>query len=215
MVLFDASQSTGGSEIRERYALTVTLLANDMSAGDWIYADRITDRSIGTASLPVAVKAPAFNPLLANKRDFEKSAKTMAHAIRDGLAALLEKHESPCTDVLGALELAGRVFSGSQESTAPVKRLVLLSDMVQTCAPVNFRRADPKVKDANGLLADLKEAGRIPSLNGVEVWVAGAGSNPDVTPRQHRAIEAFWADYFRAAGAHLTPERYGPVLLDW
>ena len=70
-------------------------------------------------------------------------------------------------------------------------------------------------KAIQGLLKREQADEHFPELTGVDVWVAGATPDRRLGEARIRAIELFWETYFARSGARLTPERYGPALLNF
>jgi hypothetical protein len=107
-------------------------------------------------------------------------------------------------------DLVGAVVSGAQRlQSIPGpgrRRLVFLSDMVDTTPPHNLLAHRWDQSAINKLLADLRAAHMLPSLAGVEVWVAGAGlSSGDGLPATTLLeIKALWLAVFAATGANVT-----------
>jgi hypothetical protein len=107
-------------------------------------------------------------------------------------------------------DLIGAVVSGAQRlQSIPGggrRRLVFLSDMVSTTPPHNLlaHRWDESAIDR--LIADLRAAHMLPSLAGVDVWVAGAGLSSGEGPSSATVLEikALWLAVFAATGATVT-----------
>lgn len=107
-------------------------------------------------------------------------------------------------------DLIGAVVSGAQRlQSMPrdgARRLVFLSDMVSTTPPHNLlaHRWDRPAIDR--LIADLEEAHMLPSLAGVDVWVAGAGlsSGEGLSAAAVLEIKALWLAVFAATGATVS-----------
>lgn len=117
------------------------------------------------------------------------------------------------TDLLGALELAGRIFARPPISDGPEARyLVICSDMISTSDPLLFYRQDLNQADIDQLLSKLRAAGQVPDWHGVTVHVVGGGmtAGDSINADQARGVEAFWRAYFAATGAHV--ESYASTL---
>lgn len=215
LVLFDDSDSA--SPMKERYGKVAETVTESLGDGERVVMGQITGASMRDARLPVDVKVPAFNPVTqttGSHRKAEKKARTRLQAEAKSLIeeSLLAGTPSKCTDLIGSMRLAQKVFQNAAPGTE--KRLLVASDMVETCGP-NLRRRALSPKTADSLFQRLREKGRFPDLDGVRVWVAGATSTTDLSPERARSIEKFWVRFFRAAGAKIDPSHYGPTLMGW
>jgi len=211
VLLFDVSGSVRSAELETRYHALIDQIVTTAEPGDRVAGDRISAHSHAQARLALDQRIPP--PKNGENRHFyENRLEAARDSLRQQAEALLDAPAASCTDLLGAFDLTARMLRGSD---AAEKRLVVASDMVQTCGEVDFRRADLSEHGITALIERERAVGRLPDLSGVSVWVAGAGTDTTVAPARHRAIERFWQAYFAAAEAELAPERYAPTLLHW
>lgn len=215
LVLFDDSNSA--SPMKERYGSVVKTVTGSLKDGERVIMGRITGASMRDARLPVDVKVPAFNPFTqttGSHRKAEEKARARLQAEAKSLinGALLEGESSKCTDLIGSMKLAQKVFRNAAPGAE--KRLLVASDMIETCGP-NLRRRSLGPEAADSLFQGLREKGRFPDLEGARVWVAGATSTTDLPPERARSIEKFWIRFFRATGAKIDSSHYGPTLMGW
>jgi hypothetical protein len=110
------------------------------------------------------------------------------------------------TDVLGAMQLAGQIFQGTQLDTRKV--LVVLSDMVQETKDLNLRRLAHV--SGKGWKPDCERKKFPASLEGVEIHVLGT-ELPKGQAGEWDSIKGFWETYLWGCGANLV--RYS-VLRD-
>ena len=210
LLLFDNSASADSMQARyDNVAETVT---GDLQGGERVVVGRITDASMQDARLPVDMKMPAFNPLTQTTGSHSKAVEKVRSGIKSGVGALSGGEPSKCTDIIGALELAQKVFRNAPPGAE--KRLLVVSDMIETCGP-DFRRRKLDADAIGSLLKELREKGRLPDLEGIRVWVAGATSTTDLSAGRVRSIERFWIRFFEATGAEIDPGHYGPTLMGW
>jgi hypothetical protein len=102
------------------------------------------------------------------------------------------------TDILGALVVAGQLFSQSPDPRRKI--LVLYSDMRQSTRHLNLE-TNPSVAVA-AALARTSEDQALTSLKGVEVYALGVdAAKRDM--RQWIQLRQFWVAYFAAVGATL------------
>lgn len=62
------------------------------------------------------------------------------------------------------------------------------------------------------VIAHARKEGRLPDLRGVTVYLAGASA---ASPQKAFEVQKFWLAYFKAANAQLSPEHYGPALINF
>ena len=209
-VLLDTSGSVRTPELVERHVEVVGDVVAALEPGDRLFGDRISDTSIADARLALDVEIPSES-VFDNTFRYQAARDTAVAEAQRQAAALFEVGDAPCTDIIGGIEGAGRVLAGYPEAE---RRLLLTSDMVSTC-PLDLLSADLSDEAIADYIETEREAGRLPDLGGVEVWVAGAGSDERLSRDRRLEIERFWQAYFAAAGARLAPEHYGPTLLAW
>ncbi len=133
-------------------------------------------------------------------------------AVKQDARKLLESPSTPTTDLVGAMQLAEKAFQSRAGVAAKARLLILLSDMVEESARYNFRQENLTPARITTLVEAERKVGHLPVLNGVQVWVSGAGGT---APEKFVQIQDFWIQYFRAAGADLRKSRYGAGLMDF
>lgn len=103
-----------------------------------------------------------------------------------------------CTDILGALIIAGQLFA---QARAPEQKvLVLYSDMRQFTRGLNLETGNTTIDQE---LLTVGRDGFVPDLNGVTVYVLGADA-AGITVQRWEHVRQFWAEYFAKARANLT-----------
>jgi hypothetical protein len=211
MVLLDVSRSTNSNDIADRYLDNFDLVLGESDAigdgGTHLAADIIDNNPIAHATFPIREDFSPCGPF-DNSRDCEAEREEMAaqaHARLDELTADV----SQGTDIVGALTLAEKYFDAYKEVDS--KELIILSDMVQSSN--SQLEAFQRVENwSPGRVEEMLGAIQVESLNGVSVYVVGAGATaPDNLRRpQIDGMQRFWEEYFEAAGA--TVKFYGPAL---
>jgi len=109
------------------------------------------------------------------------------------------------TDVVSALSLVNQVFPDSKRRV-----LVLLSDMLHSSTDFDLEKAEITDEFIEATVDMLKRQDRLPRLDGVEVYVAGARAP---TEERYRAVRRFWLRVFQETGAQL--KSYGHPLLNF
>lgn len=214
VVLVDVSGSVRDQEAIATYEDAFGKITESLAPGDVIAVGWISARSASEPRLPIQEAMPeiarAPNELY-RKAAWARAERELA-ARREELVRrfgrMLEARGSASTtDILGALDLARRVFQSYPSGT---RALVILSDMVQESSELSLKRRVPEGGERSALVRRLKREGRIPDLAGVRAWVVGA-RDPD--PRRFRAIRSFWLELFHEAGATLREADYGGPLI--
>jgi hypothetical protein len=218
MALFDLSQSTQNSAMRQKYYESFQRILEKVGGGDILVADLITDDPLSQSSFPINETLAAFDPgtdnelLVRKKRGaFDKQLKEQRERLAAQVQTLLNDQNRKInkTRILDAMRLAERVFKTYQR---PKKVLVIFSDMIEDSDRRNFQTQPPGEADITQLLDREKKAGTWPDLTGVKVYVIGAAGSQG-SSAAYTAIENFWLQYFKQTGADLVKERYGAALL--
>jgi hypothetical protein len=100
------------------------------------------------------------------------------------------------TDIFGAIELAGQLFT--EDQNGGLRRLVIFSDMRESVPGLDFERMNsvPALQSIKG------KEGELTNLTNVHVNVAGVdGAGRSIS--YWRGLHQFWSEYFRTAGARL------------
>lgn len=210
--LVDLSQTqetvghTGKTEFEENIRAISIILAN-IPADSRITAIAITDRSYVNPFILLAGRtAPDPGPF----------SSRLISARRTLLAEWMKRSRSlqasfNQTDILGALRFTADVFA---RSDAARKRLALFSDMRQFSSELDLEK--PKLIDVQKSLKQIDAVGGFVSLQGVEVWIFGAGAHGEDKGRAYaNGLQAFWVEYFRRTGATLrifSPTREAGAL---
>lgn len=214
LVLFDLSESTNKPEIRRAYAENFLVILSRIAHGDALVAGWITERSGAELVLPVNRSFPAFapgtdNPLLiqAWKGKADSALGVETQKIHHLIDSLLQNPSRRVlnTDILSSLDIANRVFRNFAQAR---KILVIMSDMIEDSPSYNFERENLTPERINRIIDTAKSEDRIPNLQAVRVYVAGA-SAADI--RRLNQIRDFWSTFFQKTGAVLVD--YGGALV--
>ena len=213
VALFDISPSTDDEAIRQRYSEAFSAVVEG-SEGEWqIAADLIDDNPLAHSTFPVNDCLPAREGGEQELTYQDRLAKARRD-IEAGAAQILETPAKSGTAIMDGVSLAQRFFETYPEITE--RYLVICSDMVESSARYGFgKKVKWSAKKIDQIIAAEREAGRLPTLDGVKVYVVGAGADAagDVSADKIRFIRDFWLAYFEAAGADLPSSRYGAALI--
>lgn len=218
VLLFDISASAP-QEVRDRYAQWAKEIvrrrdpAPVLGPGDALVLTRVTETSLSEPDLP-RLELTAFDPRRSNEMVARaRAAKELAGAevmIDDFLGEDRWARES---HILGALDLVARVFKSLRRER---NTLVVFSDMIEESDRGDFFRQPLDQASIERIIEQEGVRGRLPELNGVQVYVAGAGVGSyaqSLSGEQQMAIRSFWLRFFETAGAVLPPERYLPTFM--
>jgi hypothetical protein len=215
VVLFDVSRSTQHTEVRASYRETFGLIVDQVAAEHGtIVGDAIDANPLAHSTYPVDARFASCDPLTENRLECSaRSARLRDDVLAEEEVLLTSPPSEAGTDIHDGLRLAERVFHAYPE--AQPKRLVILSDMVERSSRLVVGRASASEEDTRSALEALARAGLIPNLEGVSVYVAGAGvgGHPEQSADRILAIERFWDGYFERAGSELSSEHYGATLV--
>lgn len=218
VVLFDISGSTGSPVARKSFLDDFQKVVESTKGGELIQGDVITDNTLATATVQISGQLPTRgswneNPLVYN----DKMSKARTTILSSAKSLLSEHRPESGTDLMNAFRLAEKLFNGDVAQSAQRKVLVVFSDMVEQSRYHDFTAKLMDEKSIAAALETEKREARLPRLEGVSVWIAGATSSAHdgLKDNQIRGIESFWVSYFRACGAELKPSHYGTRLLDF
>lgn len=215
VVLFDVSRSTNRPDIRARYLDAFERVEGWVAdQHGTIVGDVIDDDPLAHSTFPIdATFAPCDvftdNRLTCDARTTEARGAATVEA-RSILARVPTVGQ---TDIHDALALAHRVFAAYPDASP--RSLVVLSDMVERTSRLSVGRAGFGDDQIEPTLDAFAADGLIADLNGVSVYVVGAGAASGAGQPAERilTIERFWQAYFTRAGASLSTVNYGAALV--
>lgn len=219
VALMDISASTDQGALRLRYQKEFLEMIEKVAPhGVVVCADAIRGTPLAETTFPVRINVAKMS--IVDKNDFtlEEAVKNAKNIATKEIAKIFSENlPTQRTPILDAIEVTSRIFNGEEMKGIPDRRLVVFSDMIESSDRYEFTRAALTQQSISMMIEKDKRAGRIPTLNGVNVWVAGAGagSGASLSSAQLRGIEQFWSQYFRAAGADLSATQYGSTLLNF
>lgn len=215
VVLMDASASTAGEQVRAAYVQAMDAIVATLKPGDALCAGWISDRSAGELTLPMLVEIPLGVPARNNNLYREAAARKADEAAciaieeaRARIRAELQREHRKVNDthIMTSLVLAERAL---KKLARPRRIVVLLSDMLEDSDRLDFDEINLTAAERNKIVENERTSGRLPDLAGSRIYVVGATSSDD---DRVLAVRAFWMDYFKAAGAELLAENYGPLI---
>jgi len=205
MVLADVSRTVPAADV-EIYAKSFSAIIRELSPGDRLVFGRISGQSVRDFTLDYDETLPNTGVYV---NDVEARDSLLALA-ESAFTAILQNRNSPESDILSALVIAGEVFSRNARGTEAW--LVIMSDMRQESPTLNVNLQGMDSAFTSGFLRREREAGRMPDLSNVRVRVVGAGASDRATD-SYVALREFWLAYLAAAGAQMKPADYGRIAL--
>jgi hypothetical protein len=192
---------------RENYKRYIEKVASKLAPGDRVAVGKIIDLTIADF-VPIAdVAIPAFN--------FWTDNRTLHKKLVDEITSQLFANIDSVLDSRGKIERSEIInaFLISEQflrKKSGRKSLIILSDMLECSSEYNFEREELTNDYVEKAIQSLRYKGRIPRLDHVEVWVAGAFAK---TTEKYFAVQTFWNRYIRETGADCRS--YSHALLDF
>jgi len=215
VVLFDVSRSTNDPAVRARYlAAFERVLDHVVATHGTIVGDVIDDDPLAHSTYPIDATFAACDAFTDNRLVCDARTTRSRHDVDAQARAILAQEPiASGTDIHDGLALAQRVFDAYPESG--VRSLVILSDMVERSPRLNVARARFDDAAIGPTLDAFAADGMIPNLQGVSVYVIGAGAlaRSSLPADRFLTIEHFWQAYLARAGADLPSARYGAALV--
>jgi hypothetical protein len=200
-VLFDVSESTDKTGVREQYMKDFKTILKSIHPGDAIAADRISESSASGSTLPINKE---FESTLKSNRF--KTSKAIANILEEADGILKRPDKVKYTDILGSLQIAERIFAtyGKERNI-----LVIMSDMVEDSSNYNFDKEKLTDKRIMEIINREKKANRLPDLQNVKVYAvkSATGQSREI----YTCIENFWMRYFKECGGQINKAQYGPL----
>lgn len=106
--------------------------------------------------------------------------------------------------ILETIYFTSKIFASD---TSLTKKLFIYSDMMQNSPSVSLYTQ--KDLDSKALLAQTQKESLIPTLDHIDVYVAGIGAHE--SDKKTRQLEVFWGAFFEKAQAKL--KYFGPILV--
>jgi len=214
-LLCDLSESTNRPEIRKSYQDYIRMVLDGTLENDVLLASPITEKSIAERHI-LRHAFPDFssdtdNPLYqqAQRKKFDLRMQAEKDSLFEVITRTLFDPSLKIvrTDITSSLSAAQSVFESFPEKK---KVLVILSDMIEDSESYDFEKenlTDARIREI--ILAETQK-GRLPSMAGIQVYVAGASAED----KEHFfQVRQFWMEYFKACKATLLNANYGTGLI--
>lgn len=214
VALFDVSGSTNVEPIKRQYLNDFGKVMDYISQGGRIIADVIDDNPLAHSRFPIDRAIKPFNSFSENRLDYERRIRLERATLLNDARKITDEQRSsrPGSRIIEALQLAERAFDTYGGKS---KVLIVFSDMIEQSDRYDFSSESLTDSRIRAIIEAERSAGRLPSFEGVEVCISGAGAavSGGLPSGRLVAIRDFWLQYFRATGADLPKARYGATLI--
>jgi hypothetical protein len=183
-------------------------IVDRLTAGDRVLLGRITHETFTQFRPLVDESLPTFSWISDNSRDYDKKLKQTKERLSKVIDESLKAPRSQKTDILNTSALADKIFHGDKRRAV----LVLLSDMLEDSDAHNFEKVKVDETFARRVIEEKHRKGEMPDLKGATIYVAGASAKNAAKALE---VQRFWLGYFKAANGNLSPQNYGPALINF
>jgi hypothetical protein len=199
LIFVDVSASVRGDDWA-LYAATYREAIGRLRPGDRVVLGAISD-------VPMSRFVPQADWALPNTgvewNNVERVIKTRRELLGQ-FDSLKGQRRGNRSRILDALNVAQQLIEADGERQA--RWIALCSDMLEHSNGLRFDTLRLDGQRIRGIIEQRRKANLLPSLQGAQVFVAGA-SGP--TAQAYHEVRDFWMAYFAAAGAICQPGMYG------
>jgi len=205
MIFIDMSLSTLPD--RDNYRTYMERIISKLEPGDRITVCKIIDLTIADFTPIFDVTIPPFNFWTDNLTRHEGMVRAVSGQIMATVDSVLQtRPKVQKSEIINSFLICDQFTRNKQGQ----KSLVIISDMLESSSEFDFNRDELTAEYIDEAIRSLKNKGRIPQLEGVEVWIAGAYAK---NTEQYFAVQGFWNRYLAETGAIL--KSYSHTLLDF
>jgi len=205
MLFIDMSLST--IKDRENYKNYMGLVVSKLRPGDKLTVCKIIDLTIADFTPIYQTEIPKFDFWKDNRTLHEKLVQQIHQNLIVAVDSVLDSRERIAnSEIINSFLICEQYMRNKSGR----KTLILLSDMLECSNEMNFEKEKISVDYVERSIKNLKVKGRLPKLNGLEVWVAGAYAK---NTEQYFAVQGFWNRFIEEAGA--VQKSYSHALLEF
>ncbi len=213
IVLFDVSGSTQGT-MRQRYFDDFQKVLDSCTGGDMLICDILTENTVATATFPIRETFPVYDSLLDNPLTYKKKNQRLRTLILEKARKILFTPTSRESDLLSGPLLIDKVCHGTMTQGCANKKAIIFTDGVQQTKACDFLKEHLDENRTAQLIQQERDKGHVPNLQGVDVWMAGAGA-VNLERFKLDQIQNFWLSYFKVCNATFPAERYNTTLMNF
>lgn len=205
LVFVDLSLSTLPD--RESYKEHLAKIITTLKAGDRLIVCKIIDLTIADFEPIFDITVPAFNMWTDNRTNYKRFVDNLNVQVLATIDSVLStRSKVQQSEIISAFMICDQMTRGRRGK----KSLVLISDMQESSSELDFGRDRVTSEYIGQAIQELRQKGRVPRLQDVEVWVAGAYAKDT---EQYYAVQSFWDRYITETGA--TLRSYSHTLLNF
>jgi len=205
MVFIDMSLSTLPD--RENYKKYIEKIVYKLKESDRLTMCKIIDLTIADFTPIYDLTFPSFSMWSDNRTQYDKSMRDITHGLIATVDSVLNsRFKVQKNEIVNSFLICDQIKNGKPGR----KSLVIISDMQESSSEFDFDKDHLTPVYLDNAIAILRSKNRIPKLEGVEVWMAGAYAKDT---EKFFAVQEFWKRYVAATGAQLRS--YSHTLLDF
>lgn len=205
MVFVDLSLSTLPD--RNNYKEHLAKIIAKLKAGDRLTVCKIIDLTIADFEPIFDITVPSFDMWTENRTNYERFVSNLNLQVMATIDSVLNtRSKVQQSEIISAFMICDQMTRGQRGK----KSLVLISDMQESSPELDFGRDKITPEYIGQAITALRQKGRVPRLQDVEVWVAGAYAKDT---EQYYAVQSFWDRYITETGA--TLRSYSHTLLNF
>jgi len=205
MLFIDMSLST--IKDRENYKNYMGLVVRKLRPSDKLTVCKIIDLTIADFTPIYQTEIPKFDFWKDNRTLHDKLVQQIHQNLIVAVDSVLDSRERIAnSEIINSFLICEQYMRNKTGR----KTMILLSDMLECSSEVNFEKERISADYVERAIRTLKAKGRLPKLNGLEVWVAGAYAK---NTEQYFAVQGFWNRFIEEAGA--VQKSYSHALLEF
>jgi hypothetical protein len=205
MIFIDMSLST--IKDRENYKNYMGTVVRKLRPGDKLTVCKIIDLTIADFTPLYQTEIPKFDFWKDNRTLHEKLVVQIHQNLVAAVDSVLDSRERIANSEIVNSFLICEQYMRNKTGR---KTMIILSDMLECSNEMNFEKERIGGEYVERSIRILKAKGRLPKLNGLEVWVAGAYAK---NTEQYFAVQGFWNRFIEEAGA--VQKSYSHALLEF
>lgn len=205
MVFVDVSLSSLPE--RENYKRYLEKIIASLKPGDVIAGGKIIDLTIADFTPIFNVQLPAFDFWNDNRTQHQKLVTKLTHQMFASIDSVLESRgKIEKSEIVNSFIICDQFMRNKSGK----KTLVILSDMMECSTEYNFDKDNVTPEYIDRAMQALRDKGRIPNLQNVDVWVVGAYAP---STEKYFAVQNFWNRFLKETGAN--GRSYSHTLMDF
>ncbi|MDZ7289515.1 MAG: hypothetical protein ONB44_18990 [candidate division KSB1 bacterium] len=192
---------------RENYKSYIEKVISKLQPGDVVAGGKIIDLTIADFTPIFYVELPPFDFWNDNRTLHKKMVERLTGRMFASIDSVLRSRgKVEKSEIINSFLVCEQFMRNKTGK----KSMVILSDMLECSSEFNFERDELNADYVDQAIQSLKAKGRIPNLQNVEVWIAGAHAT---TSEKYFTVQSFWNRFLKETGANCRA--YSHTLLDF